>query len=253
MKIKYYISITLLLAISSFVRAQDSSVRMKEAADLYQKGDYFNAAAIYKELYDDGYRSSDLMYNAGNAWFKAKDFGYSVLFYERASLYNPASEDVNYNLQIARSNIKDKFDEIPEVFLVRWFDFLALLNGTNHWAYLALGLFILAMILILFFFFTSIQRLRHTAFWLAVLSLFISVLSVLFAIRSNKLVNHNENAIVICSEVVGKSSPGADGKDLFVIHSGTKVLILQEVGNYSEIRLPDGNKGWTKSDCIENI
>lgn len=253
MNSKFIILLLTAAAFSVTLAGQDPARRMKEADDLYQKGDYFNAATIYKDLYDQGYRSGNLMYNAGNAWFKAKNYGYAVLFYERAGLYNPASEDVNYNLQMAKSRVTDKFEEVPELFFVRWFDFISLLNSTNQWATMAITLFIITLVLGLLFLFSPLKRLRYPSFWIAVVTLSLSVVTLVFSLRSNKLVNHNNNAVVICEEVVGKSSPGGDGKDLFVIHSGTKVLITRKNGVYTEVRLPDGNKGWTRGDCLERL
>lgn len=253
MKIKYYTLIIIITLVSVNTFGQDAGQRMKEASDLYQKGDFFNAATIYKELYDQGYRSENLAFNAGNAWYKAKDYGYAVLFYERARLAEPASEDVNYNLQIAKSHITDKFDAAPELFFIRWFDFLALLKSTNQWATTAISLFIITLVLALVFFFSPMQKLRYPSFWIAVLVLLFSVISLIFSFRSNRLINHNNNAVVICSELVGKSSPGDSGKDLFVIHSGTKVIVDNHLNDFSEIRLPDGNKGWVKNGCIEGL
>lgn len=253
MKTKTFILFIALLALSISSYSQDTRQRMKEAEDLYQKGEYSNAAEIYKSLYNEGYRSDNLLYNAGNAFFKAGDYGNAILFYERASLRNPASEDVNYNLQIARTKITDRFDEIPELFFVRWFDFLSLLRSTNQWALFAIAMFIAALALFVYFIFAPEGRLKYPSFWSGMGAVIISALALVFALRSNKLVNHNNKSIVICTEVVGKSSPGDNGKDLFVIHTGTKVVVLQHLGDYDEIALPDGNKGWAPDKCLEKI
>jgi SH3-like domain-containing protein len=54
-------------------------------------------------------------------------------------------------------------------------------------------------------------------------------------------------------QVNGKSSPDSSGTDLFVLHEGTKVEIEDEVGEWLEIRLSDGNKGWIPANCLEII
>jgi hypothetical protein len=253
MKTKLYTFVIVMSLSCTAIFGQEAGQRMKEAGELYQKGDYYNATVLYKQLYKEGYRSENLLYNAGNACFKANDFGYAVLFFERAKLLDPADEDVNYNLQIARSRITDKFDEIPELFFIRWFDFVSLLTGTNHWATIALILFIVTLLLAFVFIFAPVSRFRYPSFWTAIAALIFSVLSLIFALHNNKLVNHNPEAIVVSDEVVGKSSPGDNGKDLFVIHSGAKVFVVKKVENFSEIRLPDGNKGWVKQNCIEGL
>ncbi len=253
MKVKTIALTIALFAVSTCIFSQDPGQKMKEAEDLYQKGDYFNAAELYKSLYKEGYRSDNLLFNTGNACFKAADYGNAILFYERASLLDPASEDINYNLQIARTKITDRFDEIPELFFIRWFDFLSLLKSTNQWATIAIVLFVLSLALFIFFIFVPAGRYKYPSFWSGVAAIILSGITLAFALRSNNLVNHNKEAIVICTEVVGKSSPGDTGKDLFVIHTGAKVTVLQRLGDYWEIALPDGNKGWASAKCLEKI
>jgi hypothetical protein len=90
-------------------------------------------------------------------------------------------------------------------------------------------------------------------FWLSVAALILTLISVSLALRNNSLVNRNSKAIVMCSILTGKSAPGEGGSELFVIHSGTTVTVEESLGEYSEIRLPDGTKGWIKADCIEKI
>ena len=224
-----------------------------QAGDLYGSGDYSGAAAIYRKLWEDGYRSEDLLYNAGNAFFKSGDNASAILFYERARLLAPADEDIDYNLQIARSRITDRFETVPQLFFVRWFDFLALLTSTNMWAVAALIIFITSLLLALVFLTRSRARGRLLSFWLSIASLIMALLMISLALRNNSLVNHNRKAVITCSIVTGRSAPGETGNELFVLHSGTTVTIEQELGQYREVRLPDGNKGWIGSSCMEKI
>ena len=128
------------------IAAQTPEERYAQAGQLYSSGDYSGAAAVYRKLFDDGYKSEDMLYNAGNAFFKSGDNASAILFYERARLIAPADEDINYNLQIARSRVTDKFEPVPELFFVRWFNFLSLLALTNTWAVAALLLFIASLV-----------------------------------------------------------------------------------------------------------
>lgn len=227
--------------------------RYKQAGELYGSGDYSGAAAIYRKLWEEGYRSEDLLYNAGNAFFKSGDNASAIIFYERAKLLAPADEDIDYNLQIARSRITDRFESVPELFFVRWFDFLSLLASTNAWAVAAFLMFAAALVLALVFLTKARARGRLLSFWLSLASLILAILMVSLAVRNNSLVNHNRKAVITCSIVTGRSAPGETGNELFVLHSGTTVTVEQELGAYLEVRLPDGNKGWIGSSCMEKI
>ncbi len=233
--------------------AQTPEVRFSEANDLYTSGDFSGAAALYRKLYEEGLRSDNLFYNAGNAYFKSGDVASAILFFERAKLISPADEDIDYNLQIARSRVSDRFEEIPPLFFVRWFDFLSLLTTTNRWAIIAITLFILSLTAGIIFLTKARALGRLMTFWLSVAALILTLISVSLALRNNSLVNRNSKAVVMCSILTGKSAPGEGGSELFVIHSGTTVTVEETLGEYSEIRLPDGTKGWIKADCIEKI
>jgi tetratricopeptide (TPR) repeat protein len=247
------IIVILLAAIIFNAMAQTPEDRYDEAGKLYTSGDYSGAAALYRKLYDDGYRSKDLLYNTGNAFFKTGDYASAIIFYERARLSAPADEDINYNLQIAHSKVTDKFESVPRIFLVRWFDFISLLAPTNTWAVIALSLFILSLACALLFLTRARARGRLLSFWLAVASLIFSVFLLLLSLRNNSLVNHNNMAVVTCSIVTGRSAPGDTGSELFVIHSGTTVTVEEELGDFCDVILPDGNKGWIRADCMEKI
>ena len=246
------INIILVFCLANTI-GQTPEERYAQAGGLYSSGDYSGAAAIYRQLYDDGYRSEDLLYNAGNAFFKTGDNASAILFYERAKLLAPADEDIDYNLQIARSKVTDRFETVPQLFFVRWIDFLSLMAPTNLWAAAAILMFILAMLCAVIFLTVARAKGRLLSFWLAIAALFLSALMVSLAVRNNSLVNQNEAAVITCSIVTGRSAPGETGNELFVIHSGTRVTVEQELGEFLEVKLPDGNKGWVRGDCLEKI
>jgi hypothetical protein len=204
-------------------------------------------------IYSTGVRSANLDYNIGNAAFKINNIPEAILFYERALLLIPADEDIQYNLQIARTLVVDKFVEIPELFFVRWYDFLSLTISTNSWARISMASFILFLCSLSLYIFSSRYKRKVMGFWLAILMFMLSLSSVTFSIRNKNLVYYNPKAIIFSPQVNGKSSPDNSGKDLFVLHEGTKVTIEDEVGGWYEIRLSDGNKGWVQSNSLNKI
>jgi SH3-like domain-containing protein len=63
-----------------------------------------------------------------------------------------------------------------------------------------------------------------------------------------------DEAIVMRPVTSVKSSPSAEAsKDLLILHEGTKVRILDSVGNWKNIELADGRQGWIPSADIETI
>ena len=58
-----------------------------------------------------------------------------------------------------------------------------------------------------------------------------------------------DEAVVMRPATSVKSSPATEAStDLFVLHEGTKVKIIDSVGRWSNIELADGRQGWLPSE-----
>jgi tetratricopeptide (TPR) repeat protein len=231
----------------------DRDDKFRKGVELYTAGNFEEALREWTEIYDTGYRSAALNYNIGNAHFKLNNVPESILFYERALLLKPGDDNISYNLQIARTLVVDKFDEIPGLFFVRWFDFLSLMIPSNGWAVVSIITFVMFLVLLSVFIYSSRYRTKVLSFWAAILLLLLSGSSLALTLRNKSLVYDSREAVIFSPSVNGKSSPDASGTDLFILHEGSKVTIEDEVGEWYEIRLSDGNKGWIPSNSLEII
>lgn len=219
----------------------------------YSEGSYDQALTIWTGLVDSGYISPDLYYNIGNAAFKTGKIPVSVLYYEKALLQRPFDEDIRYNLEIARSFVVDKFETIPELFISRWFRMVSLLFSSNGWAVISLVAFSVTLAIILIYLFSLSVTVKKLSFLLAAITLLISLSSMAFSFQNRSVTVKNRDAIIFSPAVTGKSSPDLSGKDLFVLHEGTKVKVEDEVAGWYEIRLSDGNVGWIPASDAEKI
>jgi len=225
----------------------------RKGIELYTSGKYQEALDVWVPIYKSGFRTPNLCYNIGNAYFKINDVPHAIIFYERALLLKPADEDIRYNLQVARTYVVDRFTEIPELFFVTWYNFISLLLSSDKWAFISIITFVLCMAFTLIYLLTSAYRLKVAGFWLATVMLIISFASLCFSIRNRNLIYKSDKAIIVSSQVNGKSAPDNSGTDLFLIHEGTKVTVTDALGEWYEIKLPDGNKGWVPSNSLEKI
>lgn len=271
MKIKVLI-ISFIAVISSFLQEACSQVpdlpevpqpaltkelapaeRFMEGVTFYGSGNYEAALEVWTSLRQTGYRSAQLDYNIGNAYFKMNNIPGAILFWERARLLKPGDDNIRYNLQIANTLVVDRFEEIPLLFFIEWYDYLALLFSSNAWARISIISFIMLLLLLSLYFYSSKYRLKLAGFWLAVLFLVISASSLALASRNKHLVYDSRKAIIYTPIVNGKSSPDDSGTDLFLLHEGTKVSVEDKVGEWYEIKLSDGNKGWIPANSLEII
>jgi tetratricopeptide (TPR) repeat protein len=251
---RYLLFLLFFILVISEAYPQDSaSGKFNQGVAYFNAGSYQEALDIWTEIYNTGLRSANLNYNIGNAYFKLNMIPDAILFYERAFLLKPADEDINYNLQIARTLTVDRFQEIPELFFVKWYNFVSLILSTNSWAKISLISFILSLLFLSLYIYSSRYRHKVIGFWLALFLFVVSLSSLAFTIRNRSLVYDSHKAIISVPLVNGKSSPDNSGTDLFVLHEGTKVSVEDEVGEWFEIRLSDGNKGWVPVNSLNII
>jgi tetratricopeptide (TPR) repeat protein len=249
---KQYILIIFFLTffINRAVSQDTNKDKFYQGVTYFTAGSYKEALQVWTEVYSTGYRSANLDYNIGNAYFKLNNIPASILFYERAYLLKPEDENINYNLQVARTLIVDRFQEIPELFFIKWYNFISLFLSTNSWAKISITSFVFFLLLLSLYIYSSRHRHKVIGFWLAVLFIVLSLTSLAFTIRNKSLVYDSHKAIISNPLVNGKSSPDKSGNDIFVLHEGTKVTVEDKVGEWLEIRLSDGNKGWVPQNRI---
>ncbi len=227
--------------------------KFKTANKFYSKEDYEKAAALYEEIVDNGYESYELYYNLGNTYFKLDKIPSAILYYERAKKLEPDDEDVKFNLQIAKLKTVDKIEPVPRFFMEEWVESISELFSLRAWTILGLAFAWLAFIFLAAFLMIWYPVWKKTFFAAGIISFVIMAASIFFAYEENLELNSEDSAIVFSPSVYVKSSPSDEGTNLFILHEGTKVQILDKVGEWQKIMIDDGNVGWLPKESIEII
>lgn len=243
-----------LVMLCGTVSAQVDVAKTWDSANTaYINANYVEAIKGYEQLLDAGFESDKLYLNLGNSYFKRGMTGRAILNYNKAQKLSPTDDDIRYNLSIANAYVQDKIDAVPVFFVKRWLINLGSSLSSNAWAVLSLLLFVLLLfglgVYLLF------QRVvwQKIGFYGALLSAILFIFTVTYAAigRSERI--RPDQAVVMSSAVSVKSSPDEGSKDLFVLHEGTKVTVCSALGEWKEIRIADGNKGWIQTAAIELI
>ncbi len=237
------------------VTAQTPSVRdLWDAGNAaYAQAEYRQAIAYYDSIQTLGYTGHKLFYNLGNAYFKDGKTGKAILNYERALSLRPTDDDVRHNLAIANGYVKDKIENVPEFFLSTWVRSLRMSLSSNAWAAVSLMFFALTLASALLYLLSGKFLMRKAGFYTAIVSLALFIVVLSFAAAERRQILYPDRAIVMQGAVSVKSSPDNGSKELFIIHEGTKVKVVREVGQWKEITIADGNMGWINSQAIEMI
>jgi tetratricopeptide (TPR) repeat protein len=244
---------TVILLLMLALPSAASAVTKADADSSYVNENYQQAISQYEALLQQG-SSAELYYNLGNAYYRTDDITHAILNYERALLLSPGDADIRFNLQLARSKTVDKIVPQSEFFLTTWYRSVVNMMSVDGWAYVSLISLAVAIILALVYLFASAIWLRKVGFFGGIFLLLVFLVANIFAWNQKQQIVHRDGAIIIESAVTVKSTPAQNGTDLFILHEGTKVSIIDDsMDDWREVRVPDGKQGWVEVSQIEAI
>jgi len=243
--------LSLVIAAISF--ADETAQTFEQANQLYLQAKYPDAITQYEKIVQSGFESGELYFNLGNAYYKSGNIQKAILNYERAKQFLPRDEDVQFNLQLANLQVVDKIDAVPRLFVYRWADSMLALFSLTTMGWIVYSFFILTLAAFAIFLFarTYIQK-RLSMFGGLVFSIALILTMIGYGVQAYKESN-TEFAIVMSDVANIKAAPDSKGNDLFVLHKGLRVQVLDNVNHWRKIRLADGKVGWIPEDDCESI
>ena len=253
-KVVTVVTLLLSLGASMNIQAKDLDSLWTAGVQAYTDGKFSDASAAWTSIEESGQKSAKLYYNLGNAWFKQGNYPKAILNYERALRLDPSYSDARYNLEFTSNFVQDKIEPVPEFILKSVARKVCYVMGSNAWAVIFLVLLAAALVMGLLFLLGSSVGKRRAGFYCGIVLLLLSSGALSFSIWQKSDSVKTDTAIVMSPVSSVKSSPSSgSSKDLFVIHEGTKVTILDEVGSWKNIALADGRQGWITSNELEVI
>jgi len=238
---------------NNLILANGNSSLFERANELYRNEQYDTAIVLYENILKSGFEAPELYYNLGNSYFKKKDIANAILNYERAHKLAPNDDEINFNLQLTQTMVVDKINALPEFFLFRWWKAFSEILSSYQWACLSIILFIIFLLSAIAYLFANRLWLKKISFWTGLILIFFSIIAFNNSYQLKNSNIYKSEAILISPSVTIKSSPDEKGTDLFVIHEGAKVWVIDEVGDWLKIKIADGNNGWLKKNDIEKI
>lgn len=243
--------IIFLILLNYFASSQNIEKNFEKANSYFQEEKYDLAIESYEDILNQDIKSSELYYNLANAYYRNENIGMSILYYNKALKIDPNFEDAKFNLEIAKLKTVDKFDEIPTFFLDDISKSISNSFNEKNWTIINVIIsFSIFVLLILF-------RTRKNSNSKRQILLFVIILSVLFLFsfyfgyKQHIYESSLTNGVITSSSTYIKSSPDENSKDLIILHEGTSFDLTDEIGEWVEIKLSDGNKGWVSIKDIE--
>jgi tetratricopeptide (TPR) repeat protein len=243
----------LLFIIAHSVIGQNTNELFSDANNLYKNEKIEEAIELYKKIEYQGMVSSELYYNLGNSYYKLNKVGPSIYYYEKALKTNPLNEDVKNNLVFAQRLALDNIEEIPKTvfqkFNKNWLQKLSY----NQWAIVIIVCSFLGSLLFLFFYFANSPSKKRFYFITSSFSFLLCIFSFLITLNQYNIAKNNTVAIVFAEKTEVRNAPTLNSEEVFTLHEGTKVFVLDRVDDWKKIKLADGKLGWIIADEIKEL
>jgi tetratricopeptide (TPR) repeat protein len=229
----------------------EEAVRIFEAAGAaYERGDFQGAADGYERLAQSGLGDAPVYYNLGNSFYRLGRSGDAIQAYEIARKLDPADAEIRENLLFVTSQIVDRVDEPgdgegPIATLWDWHGRLPASAATGVFL-AAWWLMNLCLAAALFAPWRRWRRLGSYSLTGALLAVMLTgaVLGLLVYRRDAVM-----EGIIRTSRVDLQSMPNG-GITLTTIHEGLKVRVRGIRGDWVEVTLPNGFRGWIPRDAV---
>ena len=239
------------LVFVSLVTSQLADSLFQLGNTYYENEQYETAASTYEQLEND-YSHEDLYLNLGNSYYRMGELGNAVWAYEKAYSIAPRDQDIIYNLNFVRSQVRDRIIPPDNFFIFSLYT--AFLDKTTILDISVLGglLFIIISIIYLMNSYLLIPEklnsiINSTLILTLVFLIWVSV------DKYWKFTDINE-AIVISTSVDVRSAPIQRGENVvFRVHEGTKAQITAVDSGWYEIILLDGKKGWLSTQDMRKL
>lgn len=250
---KHIFSTILFLLATTTLCGQTPSELASRADDSYRMGDYTAAIENYEAVIASGMASADLYYNLGNAYYRDGQMARSILNYERAIRLKPNMADAKENLALANSHITDRITQLPQLFIVRWVDWLCSAVTPSAWRVVWLVLLALLGVAIVLLRLGRDTAIRKAGLIGIIALAVLLIVATLLLVGSTNHYNAHDEAIIMEHTITIKGSPEQQSVDKMLLHEGTKVDVLDMYSEWTKIRIADGTTGWCLSETIERI
>jgi tetratricopeptide (TPR) repeat protein len=233
---KSFLSVFFALACVSKLLAADVNADFSAANKLYAEGKFADAASAYEKILQSGAQSPALLFNAGNAEFKAGHLGKAIAAYRRAMLLTPRDPELRANLGFVRNQVHGA--TVRESRWQNWANTLSLNEGALLTAvlfWLTLGLFAAQQIRP-----ALVPKLRSATRLAVVLTVFSATILGLQA------ANHfnGQTAVVTQAEATARSGPFDEAQSVFTVHDGAELSVLDRHDDWLQVANGTRKTGW---------
>ena len=235
----------LLLGYFSPAVASEATAAFEQANKLYEQGKFTEAAAAYEQILTTGRTSPALLFNLGNARFKAGQLGHAIASFHRALQLAPRDSDIQANLAFARAAAHDG----PPGPRPSWSSLRVL--TANEVALLAMAcLWIWLGSLTAMQFRPAWRGRLHRLAWITGTPAVLLGLGLATSVwwRATRV-----PVVVTAREAVVRLGPFEESQSAFVLRDGAEVVATHRKADWLQVRDAAGRTGWVRRELLAEL
>ncbi len=244
------VSITVIAVLVLFASAVAGvGANSGDQAEVYfQNKQYTEALAIWHQMAAAGDVSAGTYFNIGMAQSRLNNVPGAMLAYEQALRLQPGNSVITQAIVAERKKIEDATIPVEPFFIATWYKkFLALIRP-GYWA--ILSLFFLTGGLIHFLLKLKRQPAGHVVINRSTWVVFAAGLLLALTGVLSYLEIYRENEAIISGRCEIRQAPADDSPLARILSPGEKVMITDQIGNWSKVSLLNLDQGWIKTECM---
>jgi tetratricopeptide (TPR) repeat protein len=249
---RFYFVVSLLLLSLSVARAQSHEEQYQQALSDFKSNQYANALARLKILESQGVASSDLYLAIGTAYSKFDSIAPSIYYLEKAKRLAPNNSEIHNNLALMYESTIDKISPMPRLFFVEWWHSTMMQLNSNAWSGLCVVVFWLVM-LGLIFALRGWFNFSKSYISLIVLGVVVSAVFAVFALQRYNYEHSTSIAIAMQAKTKGYEQPFTNAEEVFVVHEGCKLWVVESQDGFAKVQLADGREGWVQVGMYKTL
>jgi len=255
MKILFYFLLLFALTFPQRVFSSDQTPaeRFDAANAAYNATKYSDAINTYNSLISDGYSSSELYYNMGNAFYRNNQIAQSIWCYEKCLLINPSHRDAQANLEFVNQTRLNEIETVPDNFFIFAWKAVYTIMSWKCWTFTFLITLVVFLALTLLFLLSASDKKRRLLFVGSCVMLVFMLLSLAQSISGYRQIHYTRNAIIMQEATSLKSAPDQTGTGIMVLQPGVKIRILECKTPWLKVSAPDGTQGWLPEGNIVRL
>ncbi len=245
----------LLLALACIIvpvapaQTADDAKAFARATRDYNEGNYGPARESYRRLVESGSQNPAVFLNLGHANYRLGRDAEAALNYRRTLALDPGDKAARESLDHVLGKLGVRgglwFPEIAGRYLP--FDVLALLGSLLFWA--GLIMFVVAMFS---------PRSRNGLAVSGVLVALLGASASVVAWVADTRISRADYAMVIVANAEVRKTPADNAPKQAALPAGSEVKVIAERGEWSLVRLPDGDggrggEGWVRNSDLEML